>query len=272
MAMQYVNRKLLNKNSRGNVLRNDVASVNSLVHWAVLAGCIVLAGCASDSIKQNLDVVNQKPTLVTTQIFVPVLKQDKEGAYLPYESKINPYAAQSSRLKKESVLTYINAKRAFDKQQYGAAEILLRQLIVDDKKLSGPWVMLGDIAGKKEDYLTAKDHYEEALRVNKDNVNAYLRLALIQRELGEFIFAQNTYSEALSVWPDFPEAHLNLAILYDLYLNHPIRAQAHMEAYQFLTNESDEKVAQWLEEVQSRTGMATKLKPVPVQYDEGTTP
>lgn len=270
--MQYVNRKFVNKNSCDNALRDGVLSVSSLVRCVILAGCIGLAGCASDSTKQNLDVVDQKPTLVTTQVFVPVLKQDKEGVYLPYEPKVNPYAAQSSRLKKESVLTYINAKRAFDKQQYGTAEILLRQLIVDDKKLSGPWVMLGDIASKKEDYLTAKGHYEEAVRLNKDNVNAYLRLALTQRELGEFILAQNTYSAALSVWPDFPEAHLNLAILYDLYLNHPIRAQAHMEAYQFLTNESDEKVAQWLGEVQSRTGIATKLKPVPVQYEEGTTP
>ena len=86
--------------------------------------------------------------------------------------------------------------------------------------------------------LPAKSDYEEAIRINKDNVNAYLRLALAQRELGEFILAQNTYSEALAIWPDFPEAHLNLSILYDLYLNHPIRAQEHMEAYQFLTNEN----------------------------------
>lgn len=269
--MQYVNQKFLNKKLCDNALRGGTLNVNSLVRCAVLAGCIGLASCASDSAKQNLDVVGQKPTLVTTQVFVPVLKQDKEGIYLPYEPKVNPYATQSSRLKKGSVLTYINAKRAFDKQQYGAAEILLRQLIVDDENLSGPWVMLGDIASKKADHLTAKGHYEEAIRLNKGNVNAYLRLALTQRELGEFILAQNTYAEALSVWPDFPEAHLNLAILYDLYLNHPIRAQVHMEAYQFLTNESDEKVAQWLSEVQSRTGMATKLKPVPIQYDDGST-
>lgn len=267
MAMQYVNKILLDKNIRDKKLR-----VGLIVRCLVLAGCMSLIGCASDSTKSELNTAELKPTLVTTKVFVPVLKKDKEGVYLPYEPTINPYAAQSSRLKKESVLTYINAKRAFDKQDYGAAEILLRQLIVDDKKLSGPWVMLGDIASKKEDYTTAQSHYKEAIRINKDNVNAHLRLALAQREVGEFILAQNTYSEALAIWPDFPEAHLNLAILYDLYLNHPIRAQEHMEAYQFLTNETDEKVAQWLKDVQSRTGIATKLKPIPVQYDEGIAP
>ena len=265
--MQYVNRMLLNKK-----ISDKKLGISSLARCCMFAGCMGLIGCASDSTKSDLSTAELKSTLVTTQVFVPVLKQDKEGVYLPYEPAVNPYAAQTSRLKKESVLTYINAQRAFDKQQYGAAEILLRQLVVDDKKLSGPWVMLGDIASKKEDYVTAKSDYEEAIRINKDNVNAYLRLALAQREVGEFILSQNTYSEALAIWPDFPEAHLNLSILYDLYLNHPIRAQEHMEAYQFLTNETDEKVAQWLKDVQSRTGIATKLKPVPVQYDEGLAP
>lgn len=249
--MQYVNQKLKLKSVLGPLF--------------LVVGCLSFVGCASDSSKKNVDAVTAKPTLVSTQTFVPVLKQDKEGVYLPYEPSVNPYAAQSSRLKKESVLAYIDAQRAFDKKKFDVAEVSLRKIIADDSKLSGPWVMLGDIASKQEDYVTAKSHYQEAIRINKDNVNAYLRLALAQRELGEFLPAQNTYADALSVWPDFPEAHLNLAILYDIYLNHPIRAQAHLEAYQFLTNENDEKVAKWLEEVQARTGMSIKLKPMLAQ-------
>ena len=69
----------------------------------------------------------------------------------------------------------------------------------------------------------------------------------------------STYAEALSVWEDFPEAHLNLAVLYDIYLNDPLQAQQHMEAYQFLTEEKDAKTAEWLQEIQSRTGIAPNL-------------
>ena len=121
--------------------------------------------------------------------------------------------------------------------------------------LSGPWVKLGTIAEREDKYDEAIKHYKEAINVNKNNVNAYIALGLVQRRQGYFSDAQTTYLAALDVWKDFPEAHLNLAILYDLYANKPEEAQKHYEAYSFLSGGKDEKVHKWLAEVKQRTGI-----------------
>ena len=114
---------------------------------------------------------------------------------------------------------------------------------------------LGDIAEKNEDYDAAIKLYKKAISINKRNVNAYIALGLVQRKQGYFADAQKTYLDALHVWKDFPEAHLDLAILYDLYVNKPVEAQKHFEAYYFLTGSKDEKVRKWLVEVRRRTGI-----------------
>lgn len=215
--------------------------------------------CSGTNTKKVAD--DAKPTLLPTKQFVPVQEFDKKtGLAVPYEGEENPYTSQKGRIKKESVSAFIEAKRAYKSKQWDRAKSILNNLAESDKSLSGPWMMLGDIAMEQNDVAKAKEHYEQAIKVNKENVNAYLKVAKIEREKGQFIAAQNTLTSALTVWPDFPEAHLNIGVLYDLYLNHPIRAQQHMEAYLFLTEWKDEKVKTWLAEVQSRTGIATTYK------------
>ena len=122
---------------------------------------------------------------------------------------------------------------------------------------------------ESKDSKLAITHYQKALEINRSNMNAWLRLAHALRVQGEFLKAQNVYAHALAEWKDCPEAHLNLAVLYDVYLNLPLRAQKHMEAYMFLTGGEDKKVTNWLMEIQKRTGVAqalpadkTLLKPV----------
>jgi tetratricopeptide (TPR) repeat protein len=123
--------------------------------------------------------------------------------------------------------------------------------------LSGPWVKLGEIAEGREQYEQAVRLYAEAVNRNKDNVNAYIALGMVQRRLGLFNDAQDTYLAALDVWKDFPEAHLNLAILYDLYAGAAETAQKHYEAYDFLTGSKDKNAQKWLVEVRNRTGITT---------------
>lgn len=235
---------------------------------SLFAGQLVLLGCMSSAPKKELSMEGNAPRLSETQLYIPVLQKNKEGAYIPYEPAENPYALQKGRIKKASVLAFIDAQRAFKQEKYNESKAILESLTAENKKLSGPWVMLGDIAFESGDYETAEAHFVKALSINEQNMNAYLRLALSQRHQGKYILSQNTYAEALGVWPDCPEAHLNLAILYDIYLNHPIRAQKHMEAYQFLTNEDDGQAAKWLEEIKSRTGIATELRPIIVSEIE----
>lgn len=229
---------------------------------------IVLSGCNSSTPTIDLTSEEAALQLMSTGEFIPTLEKDKEGLLIPYEPQVNPYEALRGRIKKESVAQFIQAQRAFKAENYGEAKSILESLVEHDTKLSGPWVMLGDIElkgeGGKPNLVEAEAAYNTAIGITPENINAYLKLALVQRKLGKFLHAQNTYAAVLAVWKDFPEAHLNLAILYDLYLNHPIRAQKHMEAYQFLTDGENTQVSMWLENLQQRTGIAPSLEPVSV--------
>lgn len=219
---------------------------------------IGFVGCGSQGVKSSMAESEVAPELMPTLEYVPVLELDKEGNPVMYEAMANPYIKRG-RIKKSSVNEFIAARRAFNKNDLGNAKELLLSLTENDKSLSGPWVMLGDIAEREKSRSMAIEHYEKALTVNRKNMNAWLKLAQAQRVQGKYIQAQNTYSQALAIWKDCPEAHLNLAVLYDLYLNLPLRAQKHMEAYMFLSGGGNEKVAEWLEEIQTRTGVAQSL-------------
>lgn len=227
------------------------------VKAALLPLLLVMSGCASNDSKLKIVTdANVQPDLASTLEFVPKQEVSDEGAVLPYVVSENPYLSQRSRVKKESVLSFIEARRAYKAGELDRAQSLFFALAEQDQELSGPWVMLGDIAASRGANQQAIEHYAKAIKINALNINAYLRLAKAQRLEGNFLHAQNTYAKVLSIWPDFPEAHLNLAVLYDVYLNHPLRAQKHMEAYQFLTNGSDAVAAGWLAEIQRRTGIA----------------
>ncbi len=214
-----------------------------------------LLGCASGGPGSSM-VASTPPELASTLAYIPVPEIDESGAVLPYEPQTNPYLSQRGRIDKESVLGFIEARRTLKAGDLERTRDLLLKLTVSDDELSGPWVMLGDIALEQDDYTLAAEQYLKAISINDSNVNAYLRLAKVQRLQGKFLVAQNTYARVLSIWPDFPEAHLNLAVLYDIYLNQPLRAQKHMEAYQFLTGSKNQVVAGWLDEIQQRTGIA----------------
>jgi tetratricopeptide (TPR) repeat protein len=238
MAMKYVN-------------------FSSLILVALLTS--FLSACGGNVKKSVATVTDPEVGLVSTQEFIPAPKVDKDGAPLPYEAKPNPYLQQKGRINKESVDKFVNAKRALKFKQDLQAEKMLLELTESDRTLSGPWVVLGDIATDRKDYAKAIEYYAQAIKLNRNNMNAYMRLALAQRLKGDFLRAQNTYAEALMIWPDSPEAHLNLAVLYDVYLNHPLRAQKHMEAHQFLTAGQSKEVAGWLSEIQKRTLVPVSL-------------
>lgn len=191
--------------------------------------------------------------------YLPVVRQDRKGRALAYVSQPNPYLSLQSTITQASMADYAAAQAAFKRKNYSQAEKRLKAITQRESTLSGPWVKLGDVALAKDGPDGALPLYNKALEVNKLNVNAYLRLAKVQRMLGLFSESKETYIRALAVWRDFPEAHLNLGILYDLYLNDPVQAQRHIEAYQFLSGGSDTRVAQWLEEIRMRTGANPRL-------------
>jgi len=221
---------------------------------------VLLVGCGSTGVKDDAAGGEDAPKLMDTVQYMPSQEYDeKTSAYLPYVAQENPYVAQKGRIKKDAVTKYIQARRLYKAKNYKQAHVVLDEIIAIDKSLSGPWVMKGDIAVDQDLNDEAIKHYQKAVSVNPKNINAYLRMAKSQRVLGRFLKAQNTYAEVLGVWPDFPEAHLNIGVLYDIYLNHPLRAQKHMQAYLFLSGGKDKQVLAWVDEIQNRTGVKTSL-------------
>lgn len=219
-----------------------------------------ISACKSMSSKSENDEHSKvKYTLAPTEMYLPKLEQHKDGHLLPYIATTDPYSSQKGKINKDYILKFIEAKRAYTSNKHEKAKALLTTLTETQNKLSGPWVLLGDIAKQKNDLKTAEENYKKAVSINEKNINAQLKLAHTQRLSGKFLVAQNTYAATLQQWSDHPEAHLNLAILYDIYLNHPIRAQRHLEAYQFLTFGKNIQSAEWLNEVQSRTGLPYAL-------------
>ena len=216
---------------------------------------IVLGGCAA----QPQQTPETQITVAETAHYLPRQSYDEKGVKIPYVPQENPYLAQTGTVSKGSVLLFIEARRALNAGDEKTAIQKLKVISDQDNSLAGPLVLLGDISMKHDRYAEAGDYYQQAIGVNTANINAYLGLGEAQRRLGKFTLAQNTYEQALQQWADFPEAHLNLAVLYDLYLNMPEKAQAHYEAYLFLTHNKSHVANQWYQEVQGRTGITTSF-------------
>jgi len=200
--------------------------------------------------------------------YLPVQAYDELGNKIDYVKAVNPYEATDVVIRRESVEAFIQARRDFKAKQYDKAYKKLQQLIKKDESLSGPYVLMAKIAVEKKQLKEAIAHYEKALAVNSNNVNAYLGLAKVQRMQGQFKAAQNTYINVLHIWKDFPEAHANLAILYDVYLNKPKLAQKHMEASVFLSPRKNENLVQWLAEIKQRTGITKSFIDNPPQIEK----
>lgn len=245
----------------------NIESVTANLRYSLFAALLsLLVACGSAPIDDGKPVLYQPAATVETSTltYIPKLKVDSKGQVAPYKADVNPYLRRQGSVRGDSVEAFIQAKREFKANNLDQAQRILETLTANNERLSGPWVMLGDIALKKNPLAKntldiAEQHYSKAILINKYNINAYLRLAKVKRMQGDFNKAKGTYADVLSLWKDFPEAHLNLGVLYDVYLNDDVKAQKHIEAYQFLTEGKNAEVAQWLLEIQQRTGMATEL-------------
>lgn len=226
---------------------------------ASVSGCSSVMPIKQQSQEQGnvVDTVTSRQNQVITPANVPLPRQtyDSAGKRVPYVAAPNPYTTNDAAVPQEAKSIFVVANGLLRAGNVTGAKSKFRMLTEKYPTLSGPWVRLGAIAEKNEEYDEAIEHYKKAISVNKNNVNAYIALALLQRRQGYFSDAHNTYLDALTVWKDFPEAHLDIAILYDLYLNRAEEAQKHYEAYYFLGGEKDEKVKKWLVEVKQRTGI-----------------
>lgn len=197
----------------------------------------------------------RQPIAMQVNSYLPAQKYSETGAALPYQTRPNPYLQQQGIVPLGAVKDFQQALSLQESGKDAAAADIYHNIADQYPQLAGPWVRLGDIAAERDEAVQAVQHYQKAIDINSDNMEAYLKLALVYRKAGNFGKAQQVYLAALARWPDFPEAHFNLGVLYDLYANESLEAQKHFEAYQFLTGGKDPKVQKWLVELRRRTGV-----------------
>jgi len=242
--------------------------------WLLVSGCTAM----SPVVRQNTDTettpdaggTHRGAAVPVARAPLPRQAYNAAGDKVPYVAKPNPYTSGATAVPPEARTAFRAANSLVQRGQLREARKQLQALTEKFPSLSGPWVVLGQISEKSEKYDDAVKNYRKAIGVNRNNVNAYIALGLLQRRQGRFAEAQTAYVDALNVWSDFPEAHLNLAILYDLYMNKPEQAQKHYEAYDFLTGHKDKKVHKWLVEVKQRTGIETSFIDIPPKTVAGT--
>jgi len=249
--------------------RNSVKVAIALLTCLVYAGCNAIAPVHRQSEKTAADAGAQSGlgdlVVMINGDNAPLPRQayNAAGEKVPYVPDKNPYTSGGAAIPAEARTKFAAGDNALSRGDLKGARAQFREITEKYPALSGAWVKLGYIAEKKGKYDKAVKCYSNAIKVNKENVNAYIALGLVQRRQGKFTHAQKAYLDALQVWKDFPEAHLNLAILYDLYMNSPENAQKHYEAYDFLTGGKHQNVHKWLVEVKQRTGIQHSFIDVP---------
>jgi tetratricopeptide (TPR) repeat protein len=108
---------------------------------------------------------------------------------------------------------------------------------------------------KQEKYAEAEKQLRDALAINAKNPYANNLLGIALREQGKFKEAKAAYEAALALDPNYAKAHFNLGVLADLYMQDLPTALSHYERYQGLQSKPDPAVANWIVDLQKRTGV-----------------
>jgi tetratricopeptide (TPR) repeat protein len=171
----------------------------------------------------------------------------------------NPYLAQKPTLPASQWQLFNSAISAMNNKQWSQAEARLKQLLATNPNLSGAQLNLGNVYYALHDTEKAQTAYQNAIDLNKNNLDAYNQLAILKREDGKFTEAEKLYKDALAVWVFHPSSHKNLAILYELYMGKPELALPHYEAYLSL-NGDDKQALSWIADLQRRLGVTPPKK------------
>ncbi|MGH1470453.1 MAG: tetratricopeptide repeat protein [Cellvibrionaceae bacterium] len=166
----------------------------------------------------------------------------------------NPYLADKSDGPSGARSLFNNAISAMQQENWQRAEVLLQQLTTEYPKLSGPFLNLGIVYRKLDRQEDAETAFNNSIKANSLNLDAYNQLGLLLREEGRFGDAETQYKKAIAVWPKHAASHKNIGILYDLYMGDLNKALNHFEIFQYLQSEPDRQMAGWIIDLKRRIG------------------
>lgn len=153
--------------------------------------------------------------------------------------------------------SYYLAHLRRDTGDMGETVMWLQQTVEINPDYRPAWLQLGDMALKSARFETARNYYEECLRLLPGDPYARIGLARIEQQEGEQNAARSALLELVEDHPKFSSAHNLLA---QMYRKSGERSQADMHRWEgyragrFVTAEDP-----WLEELQAHCFTPAKL-------------
>lgn len=166
-------------------------------------------------------------------------------------ASVNPAGidALSASADKETEL-YRQAITALSNSQLEQAESDLKAIIKSHPEFAGPWINLALIDIRKNNLDGAGKNLAMALERNPTMPQVFNVLGYVELSRGNINKAADDYLKAIALKEDYANAHYNLALLNDIYLQDIKVAVQHYKRYLELTNNQDQKTADWVLELE----------------------
>ncbi|GAF66258.1 hypothetical protein BTS2_3158 [Bacillus sp. TS-2] len=94
------------------------------------------------------------------------------------------------------------AQEYINDEQYEQAELVLKRVLEKDTSVAEAYFLYGYLLATKEDYLMAKQMFEQAVQLNPELHSAYYNLSLIAEELNDMDEAIEMIQQALMIEPN----------------------------------------------------------------------
>lgn len=260
---------------------NVKMSIKNTFALSALTAALLLAGCASTP-KQTAPVATSDAAAAesTEPDLVAQLRERMAAGTLQRQEKTEdrqPSAATADSSKSPTVTVdtakqqaaaavgadYAKALGLMSNGKDDDALAVLKAVAQKAPQFSGPLVNEGLIYLRKQQYAEAEKVLQEAVKVNPQNPYAFNLLGVALREQGKFPDAKAAYEAALAIDPNYAKAHFNLGVLADLYMQDLPLALSHYQRYQTLQGKPDPAVANWIIDLQKRTGTYVPPTPLP---------
>jgi len=224
--------------------------------------CSILSACSNLPTGGNKAISKSEATSEDNKLLNKSGKEDKDDTRINTEqtgiksTAIDPMA--DIQINSEIKKVYSQVSKLDKKNKFSEALVLLNEIEFKYPQLSGPSYQKSRILLRQENYDKALEQAELSISKNKRNYYSHNLKAVILRSKGDFQASKSAYLDAINVYPDYPNSHLNLGVLADLYLRDLPLALSYYQNYMKLTGNRDEKVKNWIVEIQRRIQLEKK--------------